>query len=173
MQMQDFFKDARYKRAYSTISFAFFVFLVEISIYEMLRKFEIKQYWLLLPLGMYILGARFAKHIKIVRIVMGSLEISSILSFVLLCIGIRNEHIAELLKNRFEIIEIIAIIALFINLYISRNSTTKNVDTKIEPNSIQLFNLFYLNTSKAHEIAMLIDNKIMKTIEREQVSEEL
>ena len=55
MQMQDFFKDARYKRAYSTISFAFFVFLVEISIYEMLRKFEIKQYWLLLPLGMYIL----------------------------------------------------------------------------------------------------------------------
>lgn len=48
MQMQDFFKDARYKRAYSTISFAFFVFLVEISIYEMLRKFEIKQYWLLL-----------------------------------------------------------------------------------------------------------------------------
>ena len=45
MQMQDFFKDARYKRAYSTISFAFFVFLVEISIYEMLRKFEIKQYW--------------------------------------------------------------------------------------------------------------------------------
>ncbi len=173
MQMQDFFKDARYKRAYSTISFAFFVFLVEISIYEMLRKFEIKQYWLLLPLGMYILGATFAKHIKIVRIVMGSLEISSILSFVLLCIGIRNEYIAELLKNRFEIIEIIAIIALFINLYISRNSTTKNVDTKIEPNSIQLFNLFYLNTSKAHEIAMLIDNKIMKTIEREQVSEEL
>ena len=70
MQMQDFFKDARYKRAYSTISFAFFVFLVEISIYEMLRKFEIKQYWLLLPLGMYILGATFAKHIKIVRIVM-------------------------------------------------------------------------------------------------------
>lgn len=122
---------------------------------------------------MYILGATFAKHIKIVRIVMGSLEISSILSFVLLCIGIRNEYIAELLKNRFEIIEIIAIIALFINLYISRNSTTKNVDTKIEPNSIQLFNLFYLNTSKAHEIAMLIDNKIMKTIEREQVSEEL
>ena len=173
MQMQDFFKDARYKRAYSTISFAFFVFLVEISIYEMLRKFEIKQYWLLLALGMYILGTTFAKHIKIVRIVMGSLEISSILSFVLLCIGIRNEYIAELLKNRFEIIEIIAIIALFINLYISRNSTTKNVDTKIEPNSIQLFNLFYLNTSKAHEIAMLIDNKIMKTIEREQVSEEL
>ena len=171
--MQDFFKDARYKRAYSTISFAFFVFLVEISIYEMLRKFEIKQYWLLLPLGMYILGTTFAKHIKIVRIVMGALEISSILSFVLLCIGIRNEYIAELLKNHFEIIAIIAIIALFINLYISRNSTTKNVDTKIEPNSIQLFNLFYLNTSKAHEIAMLIDNKIMKTIEREQVSEEL
>lgn len=64
MQMQDFFKDARYKRAYSTISFAFFVFLVEISIYEMLRKFEIKQYWLLLPLGMYILGATFAKFVS-------------------------------------------------------------------------------------------------------------
>ena len=117
MQMQDFFKDARYKRAYSTISFAFFVFWVEISIYEMLRKFEIKQYWLLLPLGMYILGATFAKHIKIVRIVMGALEISSILSFVLLCIGIRNEYIAELLKNHFEIIAIIAIIETLSQIY--------------------------------------------------------
>lgn len=173
MQMQDFFKDARYKRAYSTISFAFFAFLTEISIYDILRKFELKQYWLLLPLGMYILGSTLAKHIKIVQIIMGSLEISSILSFVLLCIGIRNEYIAELLKSRFEIIAIITIMALFINLYISRNSTPKNVHTKLEPNSIQLFNLFYLNTSKAHEIAMLIDNKIMKTIEREQVSEEL
>ena len=36
-----------------------------------------------------------------------------------------------------------------------------------------LFNLFYINTSKVHEIVMLIDNKIMKTVEREQVSEEL
>lgn len=44
----------------------------------------------------------------------------------------------------------------------SRNATNED-----------LFNLFYINTSKVHEIAMLIDNKIMKTVEREQISEEL
>ncbi|MDU4430713.1 MAG: hypothetical protein E7I75_07100 [Veillonella parvula] len=54
-------------------------------------------------------------------------------------------------------------------------------DAHIKENSVSsknsthedLFNLFYINTSKVHEIAMLIDNKIMKTVEREQISEEL
>lgn len=123
--LKDVLKDARYKGAYSTISFAFFAFLVEILAYDVLIKFNLKQYWLLLPLGIYILGATFAKHIKIVRIVIGSLEISSILSFALLCIGIRNEYVAELVKSRFEIIAIAATIALFVNLYVSRNSTPK------------------------------------------------
>ncbi|WP_322381417.1 hypothetical protein [Clostridium perfringens] len=36
-----------------------------------------------------------------------------------------------------------------------------------------MFNLLYVNTSKVHEIAMLIDNKVMKTVEKEQISEEL
>lgn len=173
MRMQGFLKDVSYKKVYSSVSFAFFVFLIEISIYEMLRKFELEQYWLLLPLAMYAFGSIFEKHIKIVRIAIGSLEISSILAFVLLCIGTRNEYIAGLLKNHFEIIAVTIIMALFINLYICRNCKPKDADTKQESNLLQLFNLFYLNTSKAHEIAMLIDNKIMKTIEREQISEEL
>ena len=173
MRIQKFFKNVRCKRVCSTILFAFFVFLVEISICEILRNFDLKQYWILLPLAVYILGSILAKFIKIVRIIVGSLEISSLLSFVLLCIVIRNEHIGEMLKSHLETIAIVAIMLLFINLSICRNSISKNVDTKAKSDSIQLFNLFYLNTSKAHEIAMLIDNKIMKTIEREQVSEEL
>lgn len=173
MRMQDFFKDLSYKKAYSTTSSAFFIFLIEISIYEILKKFELIKYWLLLPLVMYVLGATIAKHIKTVRVAIGSLEISSILSFVLLCLGIRNEYIAIQLRNHFEIIAVAVIMALFVNLYICRNYKLREADTNQEFNSLQLFNLFYLNTSKAHEIAMLIDNKIMKTIEREQVSEEL
>jgi len=173
MRVQEFYKEINCKKVYSTISFASFIFMIDISIFEILKYFELKQYWLLLPLSIYVLGSILAKHVKIVRIVIGSLEISSILSFVLLYIGIRNEYIAELLKKHFEIIAVTVILALFINLYICRNYTPRDADTKSEPNSLQLFNLFYLNTSKAHEIAMLIDNKIMKTIEREQVSEEL
>lgn len=73
----------------------------------------------------------------------------------------------------YENISIIILLALFLNFYVSkiqgRNATDNISTTPIT----QLFNLFYLNTSKAHEIAMLIDNKIMKTIEREQISEEL
>lgn len=173
MSIQDFFKEIRCKKIYSTISFSFAIFLTEMSVYEILAKFELKQYWLLLPLAIYVIGSVLAKHIKIVRAISGSLEISSISSFLLLYITIQNEHIAELLKKHFEIITVVVIMALFVNLYISQSCAPKATDMRSEPNSLQLFNLFYLNTSKAHEIAMLIDNKIMKTIEREQVSEEL
>lgn len=173
MSIQEFFEERNYKKIYSTISFSFFILLTEISAYEVLAKFELKQYWLLLPLVMYVIGSILAKHIKIIRTISGSFEISSILSFLSLYIAIRNEYIDELLKKHFEIIAVIVILALFVNFFISRRSATKAIDMVSEPNSLQLFNLFYLNTSKAHEIAMLIDNKIMKTIEREQVSEEL
>lgn len=50
-------------------------------------------------------------------------------------------------------------------------NTSKNDINENSKNTNNLFNLYYLNTAKAHEIAMLIDNKIMKTIEREHISE--
>ena len=55
----------------------------------------------------------------------------------------------------------------------SLDCSTKNnlLVLKNSKNTNNLFNLYYLNTAKAHEIAMLIDNKIMKTIEREHISE--
>lgn len=42
-----------------------------------------------------------------------------------------------------------------------------------EESRLDLFNLLYVNTSKVHEIAMLIDNRVMKTVERELTNEEL
>lgn len=173
MTIQELFEMLNYKKIYSTISLSFFILLTEISAYKILTKFELEQYWLLLPLAIYIVGSILAKHVKIIRTISGSLEICSILSFLCLYIAIRNKYITELFKTHLEVIAVVSILSLFINLYISRSFTPKHNDVKAETNSLQLFNLFYLNTSKAHEIAMLIDNKIMKTIEREQVSEEL
>lgn len=62
---------------------------------------------------------------------------------------------------------------MFLNFFFSKIRGKSVTDSSGITPTAQLFNLFYLNTSKAHEIAMLIDNKIMKTIEKEQISEEL
>lgn len=173
MFKQDFIERICFKKVYSTISSALFIFLLEISICEILSKYGLDRYWLLLPLVIYALCSAFAKRIKIIRIVSDTLEITSILSLLCSYVFIRNEYFTEWLKNHFETITIIVFVAQFVNFYVCQIYESKGINTNQKSNLLQLFNLFYLNTSKAHEIAMLIDNKIMKTIEREQVSEEL
>ncbi|HEY4544292.1 MAG TPA: hypothetical protein VIG40_06575 [Tissierellaceae bacterium] len=59
------------------------------------------------------------------------------------------------------------------NLIIGKNFKKDETTENSQDLQKELFNLFYINTSKVHEIAMLIDNKIMKTVEREQISEDL
>lgn len=163
----------QWKKIYSTISSILFIFLVEIFLYGVLKKVGLDQYWPGLPIVTFILGSILSKHVKIIRAVMGSLAIDSLFSSILLWIGIQNELTANFLEDHIDSIPILIIINLFICLYSNQRSDSNKTEKQSESNSIQLFNLFYLNTSKAHEIAMLIDNKIMKTIEREQISEEL
>lgn len=161
------------KKIYCLFSFSLSLFLIEIALYSILAQFRLKQYWLLLPIGIYIILAILAKSFKIIRSISVSLELSSIFSFLLFVVSIRNVWLSSFISRRYENISIIIILALFLNFYISKiqeRNITDNINTAP---TTQLFNLFYLNTSKAHEIAMLIDNKIMKTIEKEQISEEL
>ena len=117
--------------------------------------------------------AILAKSFSIIRAISVSLELSNIFSFLLLVACIRNGYLTSFVSTYYENISIVILFALFLNFYISKNRGKNTVDNIGTTPTTQLFNLFYLNTSKAHEIAMLIDNKIMKTIEREQISEEL
>ena len=168
-----FFKKIDVKKMYCLFSFSLFLFLIEIALYSILVQCRLKQYWLLLPIGIYIIFAILAKSFHVIRVISVSLELSNIFSFLLFVCSIRNVWISSFISRHYENISIIILLALFLNFYVSKiqgRNVTDNISTTP---TTQLFNLFYLNTSKAHEIAMLIDNKIMKTIEREQISEEL
>ena len=172
-KVKTIFQKTDISKIYCLISFSLFLFLVESAFYKILSKYCLKQYWLLLPIGIYIILSILVKNFNAIQVISISLELSSIFSFLLFIGSIRNIVLASFISEHYENISIIILFTLFLNFYISkiygRNVTDSIATTPIT----QLFNLFYLNTSKAHEIAMLIDNKIMKTIEREQISEEL
>ena len=100
---------------------------------------------------------------------------ATIITFSALCI-VANLNIVNRVytRNRFTILTTLTGI-FFIGLLMLKRDVYKKEKLVSSRNATNedLFNLFYINTSKVHEIAMLIDNKIMKTVEREQISEEL
>ena len=159
--------------AYCLFSFSLFLFLFENDSYGILAQHGLEQYWLLLPIGIYIILAILAKSFNVIRVVSVSLELSNIISFVLFVTSVQNGCVASFVGKYHEIISIVILFAMFLNFFFSKIRGKSVTDSSGITPTAQLFNLFYLNTSKAHEIAMLIDNKIMKTIEKEQISEEL
>ena len=159
--------------AYCLFSFSLFLFLFENDSYGILAQYGLEQYWLLLPIGIYIILAILAKSFNVIRVVSVSLELSNIISFVLFVTSVQNGCVASFVGKYHEIISIVILFAMFLNFFFSKIRRKSVTDSSGITPTAQLFNLFYLNTSKAHEIAMLIDNKIMKTIEKEQISEEL
>lgn len=159
--------------AYCLFSFSLFLFLFENDSYGILAQYGLEQYWLLLPIGIYIILAILAKSFDVIRVVSVSLELSNIISFVLFVTSVQNGCVASFVGKYHKIISIVILFAMFLNFFFSKIRGKSVTDSSGITPTAQLFNLFYLNTSKAHEIAMLIDNKIMKTIEKEQISEEL
>lgn len=162
-----------WKKLYCITSFTASLLLMECAVFFILSKLHLQEYWITLPIVIYILLACIKRYIKRLQTISVSLELTSALSCLLLFTCIHFSWIFTLIKPHFDIFSVTIILSFFINLLVSK---TEKVDVNLKENfdtTTRLFNLFYLNTSKAHEIAMLIDNKIMKTIEREQVSEEL
>lgn len=122
--------------------------------------------WILVTLGNKIFRYNISEQWNIT---------ATIITFFVLCI-VENLNIVNQVyaRNRFTILTILTGI-FFISVLILKNDAHIKENSVSSKNSTHedLFNLFYINTSKVHEIAMLIDNKIMKTVEREQISEEL
>lgn len=122
--------------------------------------------WVLVMLGRRIFRYDISEHRNIT---------ATIITFLVLCIVANSSFINQVyVKNRFTVLTTLTGI-FFIGLLILKSFTNikENSVSSINFTNEDLFNLFYINTSKVHEIAMLIDNKIMKTVEREQISEEL
>lgn len=168
-----FLKGKNIREIYCLFSFSIFLFLIDISVYKVFIHNNIQQYWILTPLCIYFLLSIIENKVNRLKYISVSLELSNIFSFLLFSISVCVNCFNSFVNTHYEILSGIIILCLFMNFEISKKSVINTENCiKIE-RSMQLFNLFYLNTSKAHEIAMLIDNKIMKNIEKEQISEEV
>lgn len=167
------FKNISWIKIFNLVTWRLILFLVEIVIYQNFFQSKGKQYWMIIPVVLYLTLIYLKKYFKDSYFITISLEIPTLWSLILLFFIIKVKYFDNLFKMNFEIITFLIIVFSFINLAISKYNN-KEMNTEPKNNfSNQLFNLFYINTSKAHEIAMLIDNKIMKTVGKEQISEEL
>ena len=148
-------------------------FLVDIAIYQVIVQFGIQNCWTAIPVVLCLVTIFVCKQMRKSYISSSHIAAASLISLVLLFFSIRVDSIRTWVSLELESISFVIIVFFFVMLIslICEEKIIKDdeQDTKEE----KLFNLFYINTSKSHEIAMLIDNKIMKTIESEQISEEL
>lgn len=167
------FRNISWRRVYCLLTFALVLLIFEITAIRILAMFNLEKCWVALPVIVYLaclLASKFAKRLFSVAI---SIEGASIIALLLLTIIIWIQSVNSWVERNFNTITTVTVLSYWVSLLISKQSK-KDIDMMPKSDTAKkLFNLFYLNTSKAHEIAMLIDNKIMKAIEREQVSEEL
>ena len=167
------FKEINWEKIFNIITGALILFFIEILIYQNFLQFKAQQYWMIIPVVLYLVLTFFRKHFKERNFSSIALEMAVFLSLILLFLTIKIEYLNNLFMIKFEMIAFFIILLLFINQIILRYNNNE-INEKPETDlSNQLFNLFYINTSKTHEIAMLIDNKIMKSVEKEQISEVL
>ena len=142
-----------------------------LCMYIILFLYNKSKLYFLLPV--FVLSAGFVVD-KILKIQMNRKVnlISIIVSYF--CLSIINGFERVFIEN-YPVILSVLVYIIFINVLFLCFFGNKNSVAEISNNylSKDLFNLFYINTSKAHELAMLLDNKIMKRVEKEQISEEL
>ncbi|WP_242648489.1 hypothetical protein [Clostridium novyi] len=99
--------------------------------------------------------------------------IVSLTTLIIIYISKSSSLIKTFYDKNNNFILVTLIIAFLISRIISFNYNIDKRYSEENKNESELFNLLYVNISKVHEIAMLIDNKVMQKVEEEQVSEEL
>lgn len=148
-------------------------FLTDSVIYKVFVNFRVQGYWMVIPVFLCLLFSFICKQMRRAYITSFQIATASLISLVLFFSFIKVNFIGRWVLLNFEGIAFVVISLVFIALSVLLYEK-KSIKNEVQDfTNDKLFNLFYINTSKAHEIAMLIDNKIMKTIESEQVSEEL
>ncbi|MCT4662752.1 MAG: hypothetical protein N4A40_12895 [Tissierellales bacterium] len=128
---------------------------------------SVERWIIILPLGiLYIFKHIFKNLSKDYDIIYGSA-----LSIIILAVY-SNFPIIKSLYNGYS--KCISVVFTLFILLIYKEEIINNKVKQGEGNKSAkgLFNLFYINTSKVHEIAMLIDNRIMKSVENQRDSEE-
>lgn len=167
-------KNLYYMKIMRIICLSSIYLFIDLCIYEIFVFYGKSNFFFFIPILLWILVMLENKVFRYNISEQWNIT-ATIITFFVLCI-VENLNIVNQVytKNRFTILTMltgvffIGVLILKNDVHIKENSTSSKNFTNED-----LFNLFYINISKVHEIAMLIDNKIMKTVEREQISEEL
>lgn len=145
------------------------VCLLSIKTYKLIENNIFKIYWIGIPI-VFVLGFRLVQTFVQKKVFALTNVLTILLSSTLVMGVVIKVNYIKILFVKYEeylivFTVLIILIVLLINLRSIKNEENKRLK---ENNKDDLFNLFYLNTSKAHEIAMLIDNKIATTIEKQK-----
>lgn len=147
---------------------------IDLCLYEILIYYGKNNFFFFIPILIWMLAILASKIFRYETLEQWNVTVTTI-TFFTLCIVVNLNIVNQFYtQKRFTILTALTGI-FFICLLILKKETHKKESLPSSMNTVNkdLFNLFYINTSKVHEIAMLIDNKIMKTVEQEQISEEL
>lgn len=148
-----------------------FTFL-SIHIYFLMEYLGLDDYFMWIPLLLGFIVPYLGSLLNYRFSVNVSLEVA-LTTLIIIYISKTNLNIIFFYTENDTFI-LVALIAVFlISRIISTNYKIEYKNNEEKEKKLDLFNLLYVNTSKVHEIAMLIDNKVMKTVEKEQISEEL
>lgn len=154
------------------IGYACIFLFLNINIYSIMRHFTFDEYFMWIPLILCFIVPKIGSVLKY-NFSMNMSLIVSLTTLIAIYISKTNSIIRTFYAKNDNLILTLLIIVFFISRIISNNYKIENKDNKKNKNTSELFNLLYVNTSKVHEIAMLIDNKVMQKVEKEQISEEL
>lgn len=145
------------------------LYLFEGSIYNFIFPETWVKFWIVIPVIVFAICYFLKRLAKPLNGTSYTLELSNIFALVILFINAFNKKFADWFVANFQLISFFLVVAGIAGFILLRTEQMAKADS-INKKDNKLFNLFYLNISKAHEIAMLIDNKIIKNIESEQVS---
>lgn len=161
------------REGFTFISYTIILFIIEQFIFKALFSISLQDYWALSLIVLPIIIIFFGKLLNRTEPSTQLIYSISLSSGILMFISLNLRHFNTSIIKNFNIAVLIAVMLLLINLILPKPKVKKENQLFNTESDKNVFNLFYINTPKAHKIAMLIDNKIMKVIENEQVSEEL
>lgn len=165
-------KSLRIKKFVEFIGYVCIFLFLNTNIYFIMKHFRYDEYFMWIPLLLCFIVPKLGSVLKYNFSVNMSLVVS-LTTLIIIYISKMNLNIISFYTKNDNLILTVLIIVFFISRIISSNYKIENTDNEENEKKSELFNLLYVNTSKVHEIAMLIDNKVMKTVEKEQISEEL
>ena len=145
------------------------LYLFEGSIYNFIFPETWVMFWIVIPVLVFALCYFLKRLTKRLTENTYIIEISNLIALVILFINVCSVKFASWFSANFQLISFILVVIGIAGFIVFKTEKVNKPNSNTKRNN-KLFNLFYLNTSKAHEIAMLIDNKIIKNIESEQIS---